>query len=34
MAKIRKTLSEFLTEKNIVSLTQIQTAHLEAEKTG
>ncbi len=34
MAKIKKTLGEFLTEKNIVTLTQIQTAHLESEKTG
>ena len=34
MAKIKKTLGEFLSEKNIVTLTQIQTAHLESEKTG
>ena len=34
MAKIRKTLSEFLTENKVISPTQIQTAHLESDKTG
>ncbi|MEE8638004.1 MAG: type II secretion system protein GspE, partial [Candidatus Margulisiibacteriota bacterium] len=34
MAKIRKTLSEFLTENEIISTTQLQTAHLESDKTG
>ncbi|KPJ67966.1 hypothetical protein AMJ44_07005 [candidate division WOR-1 bacterium DG_54_3] len=34
MPKIRKTLGEFLIENNILSKAQLQTAHLESEKTG
>jgi len=34
VAKERETLGEYLVNKNITTLAQLQTAHLEAEKTG
>ena len=34
MPKIRKTLGEFLLENKIISGAQLQTAHLESDKTG